>query len=351
MREIKNTQKLFINPDMQLDEILKFMQLGQEKILVVVDKDNKLLGTITDGDIRRELISNGVNTASNAEKIMNPEPIYSNLENRDNWLNILSSNGIEHLLICDTDKKIISIFRGSLTVDKNPKEVEVLIHAGGKGLRMGKEYKNIPKPLIEVSGLTLIERNINNVINQGFKSINISLSHKSDVIAEFLNKKYKNNTFNLIFEDEPLGTAGSLLKLTEIKSDAEAILSINSDLIFKTNLSNFLNHHVELKNAITIGTAKFTYQLPYGVLSDEDNKVIIDEKPLQKFNVLSGVNLIDASYLKQIQFQKLDMDELIQMTQDLEKRVGYYDLGSEWIDIGNQEKLEIAKKLVDMNLI
>ena len=123
------------------------------------------------------------------------------------------------------------------------------------------------------------------------------------------------------------------------------------DLIFKTNLSNFLNHHVELKNAITIGTAKFTYQLPYGVLSDEDNKVIIDEKPLQKFNVLSGVNLIDASYLKQIQFQKLDMDELIQMTQDLEKRVGYYDLGSEWIDIGNQEKLEIAKKLVDMNLI
>ena len=351
MREIKNTQKLFINPDMQLDEILKFMQLGQEKILVVVDKDNKLLGTITDGDIRRELISNGVNTASNAEKIMNPEPIYSNLENRDNWLNILSSNGIEHLLICDTDKKIISIFRGSLTVDKNPKEVEVLIHAGGKGLRMGKEYKNIPKPLIEVSGLTLIERNINNVINQGFKSINISLSHKSDVIAEFLNKKYKNNTFNLIFEDEPLGTAGSLLKLTEIKSDAEAILSINSDLIFKTNLSNFLNHHVELKNAITIGTAKFTYQLPYGVLSDEDNKVIIDEKPLQKFNVLSGVNLIDASYLKQIQFQKLDMDELIQMTQDMEKRVGYYDLGSEWIDIGNQEKLEIAKKLVDMNLI
>jgi len=351
MREIKNTQKLFINPDMQLDEILKFMQLGQEKILVVVDKDNKLLGTITDGDIRRELISNGVNTASNAEKIMNPEPIYSNLENKDNWLNILSSNGIEHLLICDTDKKIISIFRGSLTVDKNPKEVEVLIHAGGKGLRMGKEYKNIPKPLIEVSGLTLIERNINNVINQGFKSINISLSHKSDVIAEFLNKKYKNNTFNLIFEDEPLGTAGSLLKLTEIKSDAEAILSINSDLIFKTNLSNFLNHHVELKNAITIGTAKFTYQLPYGVLSDEDNKVIIDEKPLQKFNVLSGVNLIDASYLKQIQFQKLDMDELIQMTQDLEKRVGYYDLGSKWIDIGNQEKLEIAKKLVNMNLI
>ena len=351
MREIKNTQKLFINPDMQLDEILKFMQLGQEKILVVVDKDNKLLGTITDGDIRRELISNGVNTASNAEKIMNPEPIYSNLENKDNWLNILSSNGIEHLLICDTDKKIISIFRGSLTVDKNPKEVEVLIHAGGKGLRMGKEYKNIPKPLIEVSGLTLIERNINNVINQGFKSINISLSHKSYVIAEFLNKKYKNNTFNLIFEDEPLGTAGSLLKLTEIKSDAEAILSINSDLIFKTNLSNFLNHHVELKNAITIGTAKFTYQLPYGVLSDEDNKVIIDEKPLQKFNVLSGVNLIDASYLKQIQFQKLDMDELIQMTQDMEKRVGYYDLGSEWIDIGNQEKLEIAKKLVDMNLI
>ena len=351
MREIKNTQKLFINPDMQLDEILKFMQLGQEKILVVVDENNKLLGTITDGDIRRELISNGVNTASNAEKIMNPEPIYSNLENRDNWLNILNSNGIEHLLICDTDKKIISIFRGSLTVDKNPKEVEVLIHAGGKGLRMGKEYKNIPKPLIEVNGLTLIERNINNVINQGFNSINISLSHKSDVIAEFLNKKYENNTFNLIFEDVPLGTAGSLLKLTEIKSNAEAILSINSDLIFKTNLSNFLNHHVELKNAITIGTARFTYQLPYGVLSDEDNKVIIDEKPLQKFNVLSGVNLIDASYIKQIQFQKLDMDELIQMTQDMEKRVGYYDLGSEWIDIGNQEKLEIAKKLVDMNLI
>tara|TARA_B100000282_G_scaffold254149_1_gene199626 strand:+ start:141 stop:1196 length:1056 start_codon:yes stop_codon:yes gene_type:complete len=351
MREIKNTQKLFINPDMQIDEVLKFMQLGQEKILVVVDEDNKLLGTITDGDIRRELISNGVNTASNAEKIMNPEPIYSNLENKNNWLNILSSNGIEHLLICDTDKKIISIFRGSLTVDKNPKEVEVLIHAGGKGLRMGKEYKNIPKPLIEVNGLTLIERNINNVINQGFNSINISLSHKSDVIAEFLNKKYQNNTFNLIFEDEPLGTAGSLLKLTEIKSNAEAILSINSDLIFKTNLSNFLNHHVELKNTITIGTARFTYQLPYGVLSDEDNKVIIDEKPLQKFNVLSGVNLIDASHLEQIQFQKLDMDELIQMTQDMEKRVGYYDLGSEWIDIGNQEKLEIAKKLVDMNLI
>ena len=133
MKEINNIEKFLISGSESLENILTLMEKGAERILLVVDVKKKLLGTITDGDIRRELISSGLNASSNAQKIMNPAPIFSIDKEKDRWSNYFIENEIEHLPICTEDKIVKKIIR--FTPEKNNllKNVSVLIFAVGKG--------------------------------------------------------------------------------------------------------------------------------------------------------------------------------------------------------------------------
>ncbi len=352
MKEINNIEKFLISGSESLENILTLMEKGAERILLVVDVKKKLLGTITDGDIRRELISSGLNASSNAQKIMNPAPIFSIDKEKDRWSNYFIENEIEHLPICTEDKIVKKIIR--FTPEKNNllKNVSVLIFAGGKGVRMGDKYSNTPKAIIEINEQSLIARILDNLGNEGFHNISIALNHESEKIINYLNEKIPDNSFNFIIEDEPLGTAGALFELIKQDGVEENILAINSDILFQSNLTKFLDHHIDLENDITVGTAKYSYKLPYGVVHEENvDQFSIEEKPIQNFNVLSGIYIVNKEILGRFKTTKLDMDNLIKTIQEMNNSIGYYDIGSKWMDVGNEEALELAKKFIDADII
>ena len=232
------------------------------------------------------------------------------------------------------------------------KNVSVLIFAGGKGVRMGDKYSNTPKAIIEINEQSLIARILDNLGNEGFHNISIALNHESEKIINYLNEKIPDNSFNFIIEDEPLGTAGALFELIKQDGIEENILAINSDILFQSNLTKFLDHHIDLENDITVGTAKYSYKLPYGVVHEENvDQFSIEEKPIQNFNVLSGIYIVNKEILGRFKTTKLDMDNLIKTIQEMNNSIGYYDIGSKWMDVGNEEALELAKKFIDADII
>lgn len=352
MKEINNIKDFVISETENLENILKLMEKGGERILLVVDQENKLLGTITDGDIRRELISSGLKASSNAQKIMNSLPFFSTNKEKHIWKELFSKHDIEHLPICNEDRIIEKIIRFTPENNDISKNVSVLIFAGGKGVRMGEKYSDIPKSIIEVDGKALIHRVIENLLSQGFNDISIALNHQSEKIVHYLDKNLPEQNFNYIYEKTPQGTAGSLFTLSKNFKIEENILAINSDILFETNLTKFLQHHIELSNDITVGTAKYSYKLPYGVVNENSpNNISIEEKPIHKFNVLSGIYLLRKQLLENFQIEKIDMDNLIELVQNKEFAVGYFDIGSTWMDVGNEEALELATKFVSSKLI
>lgn len=352
MEEINKIEKFLISGSESLENILKLMEKGAENFLLVVDGKKKLLGTISDSDIRQELISSGLNASSNAQKIMNPTPIFSTDKEKDKWNNYFIENEIEHLPICSEDKIVKKIIRSIPEKNNFLKNVSVLIFAGGKGVRMGEKYSNTPKAIIEINEKSLISRILDNLEDEGFNNISIALNHESEKIINYLNEKIPNNSFNFIIEDEPLGTAGALFELIKQEGVEENILAINSDILFQSNLTKFLDNHIDLENDITVGTAKYSYKLPYGVVHEENvNQFSIEEKPIHKFNVLCGIYILNKEILSKFKTTKLDMDKLIKATQKMNDSVGYHDIGSKWMDVGSEEALELAKKFINAELI
>ena len=352
MKVLKDIKKFLVSEEESLEIILSKMEKGMEGILLVVDRDGYLIGTITDGDIRRELISNGLKAASNAKKIMNKNPTFTHSTNEEDWQKILLEKDITHLPVCSEDMTVKSIIGYKPMNNIEQKENSVIIFAGGKGIRMGEKFANVPKSLITIENTSLIERVINNVIDEGFIKISIALSHDSEKIISYLDSLNYDIDFNYIIEENPKGTAGSIFDCIERDNTELPILALNSDILFNTNLTKFYEHHLELSNDITIGTAKYSLQLPYGVVKDQDmfEGIVIEEKPIQNFNVIAGIYFINKNSLRNLKPGELDMDELINLMQSNENSVGYYDLGSKWIDVGNEESLQLAEKFVKSNL-
>ena len=352
MKEINKIEKFLISGSESLENILTLMEKKKEKFFIVVDAKKKLLGTISDADIRRELISSGLNASSNAQKIMNSTPIFSTDKEKDKWSNYFIENEIEHLPICTEDKIVEKIIQFIPKKNNLLKDVSVLIFAGGKGVRMGAKYSNTPKAIIEINQKSLIERILDNLKNEGFYNISIALNHESEKIINYLNKKIPDNSFNYIIEDEPLGTAGALFELIKQDGVEENILVINSDILFQSNLSKFLDHHTNFENDITVGTAKYFYKLPYGVVREGNvDQFSIEEKPILKFNVLCGIYIVNKEVLSKFKTTKLDMDSLIKTIQEINNSVGYYDIGPKWMDVGSEGALELANKFINLDII
>ena len=170
-------------------------------------------------------------------------------------------------------------------------------------------------------------------------------------IINYLNKKIPDNSFNFIIEDEPLGTAGALFELIKQDGVEENILAINADIVFQSNFTKFLDCHIDLGNDITVGTAKYFYKLPYGVVQVDVDQFTIEEKPILKFNVLCGIYIVNKEILSKFKTTKLDMDNLIEIIQEINNSIGYYDIGPKWMDVGSEGALELANKFINSDII
>jgi dTDP-glucose pyrophosphorylase len=312
---------------------IKKLNILKEKILVVLNERKNVIGTITDGDIRRFFLTS---KKKNIKNLMNSSPLVIT----ESFLNKLSKKQKQKYRfapLIDKKKKFIKLV--NLYNYFNINSVIIFIFAGGKGLRLKPLTNNIPKPLIKIKNKTIIETIINSLYKEGFCEFYISVNYQQNKIIKYLNSKITNNLrINFIKENKYLGTAGSLSLL---KNNKKIILAINSDIITNLNFKNLISHHLQNNSDLSICIKEKDNRIPYGVININNNKIIsLNEKPLEKHYFNAGIYVLKDKIVKLIpKYKKIDMPELIMKAIKNKYNVSPFYMYENWTDIGSKETL------------
>ncbi len=343
MYTLKNINQLTINKGQKISDAIKKINASKIKIVFVIDKNKKLLGSISSGDIRRS-IRNKVDQSSYVETIMFTKTTFV-YEKYEEKLNKKSFN--EYILCIPVVKKnkILKYFK-IINKPFNKKSNTIFLMAGGKGKRLYPLTKDTPKPMLRIKNVPIIEKIITEFKNQGFINFIISINYLASKIKSYLGtgKKLGVN-IKYINEKKFLGTAGSL-SLSDYKNLNSPIIVANSDLISEVDYSNLLDYHNKRKADLTICAINKIFEMPYGeiVLKHVKVKKII-EKPITNNLVNAGIYVIDKNILRGLKKNKrLMMNDFITHLIKRNKSILSYPIHENWIDIGNKLDLYKARK-------
>lgn len=345
-----NVEKLFINKEETIKQALEKLDKTAKKILLVTE-DRKLIGILTDGDIRRWILKNG-DLAESIQTIMTTSPKYILERDRKLSKKILKEGSIEAMPIINEKKEVIDIafwndkFNEKLKHDKldNP----VVIMAGGKGTRLYPYTRVLPKPLIPIGDTPIVERIIDRFNEHGCKDFYMTINHKKSMIKAYFNDVERDYKVDYIEEEKPLGTAGSLYLLKDkIK---ETFFLSNCDILIDGNYHSMLKHHKENKSKITLVTSLKHHVIPYGVMKINENGDLVEmiEKPEYSHLINTGMYILEPEVLEDIpENEFFHITDLINYYIDKEEKIGVYPVSEgSWLDMGEIKEMEnMIKKL------
>lgn len=339
-------KELFINEEITIKDAIKRLDETAKKILLVTDSNNKLLGIITDGDIRRWILRNG-DLLEKVSLIMNTSPIFIYESNVSFARQIMKDEMIEAVPVLNEKKEVTNIifwndrFNTKLNYFEkmnNP----VVIMAGGEGRRLEPFTKILPKPLIPIGDTPIVERIINRFNEYGCTDFHLTVNYKKDMIKAYFNDIERDYSVNYVEESKPLGTAGSLYLLEDQLKDTFFVS--NCDILIDGNYSDMLKYHKENKNKITLITSLRHYTIPYGVIKIDENSVVkeIIEKPEYDYLVNTGMYLLEPECLKDIPENTFfHITELINKYVEENEKVGIYPVSeNSWLDMGQFKEME-----------
>ena len=315
------------------------------KIALVLDENYLLLGTISDGDFRRGMLS-GLTLEDTVEKIMNKNPRTVNEgTSRLEILKLMNDTKILQIPIVDRNNSVIGLHLwDDISVQAKYSNIMVIM-AGGKGSRLHPQTENCPKPMLLVAGIPILEHIIKRARSQGFNHFIIAINYLGQIIEDYFKDGHKFGVkIEYLHEDVPLGTAGALSLLSN--KPERAFIVTNGDVITDINYSDFLEYHTVQNAAATVAVHTHEFQIPYGVVQINGLEVeSYEEKPIVSSLINAGVYALDPDILDLITEPKFrDMPELLDISRDLKKKVIVYPLHESWIDIGRPIDLEIANK-------
>lgn len=333
-----------ININTKIKKALELLQKSKIKTLAVINKDKKLLGTITDGDIRRGLLKN-INISDNIQKVYNKNPNFY-VEGRKNNKNFLR----KFLPVVDKNKKFLKISHYLETKKSllNP----VFILAGGKGKRLRPITRKIPKPLVKVDHKnSILGLLLQNLKKEGFINFYISVNYLAGNFKKYFKKNYKDLNIKIIKEKKILGTAGPL-SLLNLKNINYPILVLNGDLITNMNFIQLLNYHKSMKSDMTVCVKKESQIFRFSKLDVDKNQNIKDikEKPNIEHLLSAGIYLINRKLIKIIKKNRyLDMPDFISELIQKKYKVKAFYIFENWLDVGTKKTLSLARKNLKKN--
>lgn len=308
----------------------------QGNVLFVVNKVGQMMGTITDGDIRRGLLKN-LNVQSLAIEAANTNFYFiSYKEDFDDLETIknIKNRQIKFVPLLDGNKKLINIinidnYKGFLPLD-------VFIMAGGKGARLMPLTKDCPKPMLKIGNKPIIEHNIDRLISFGISNITISINYLGNVIQDYLGNGLKKGVnINYVQEVEPLGTLGSISLTSSFKSDY--ILIMNSDLLTDIDYLDFFETFKKSQVDLSVATIPYYVDVPYAVLEMNERNYIhsLKEKPKYTYYSNAGIYLIKKKVLDLVPFNQFyNATDLIEDIINNNGLVSSFPILSYWLDIG-----------------
>jgi dTDP-glucose pyrophosphorylase len=343
----KNT---LIKPNATIREAIGVLDNTSLQVCLVADDENRLLGTITDGDVRRAILHEKSMDCPVCE-IMHKDPhVAPEGLDREELLSRMARARVHQIPLLDDDGRI----KGLAVVDDilrhaKSKDTWVVLMAGGQGSRLRPLTEETPKPLLKIGDKAILELIVENFVKQGFRQFYISVNYRAETIkTHFGDGKRWGAEIRYLQESETMGTAGSLRLIKELPETP--LLVMNADLLTKVDFHRLLDYHQSHGAAATMGVREYDFQVPFGVVRlDGDSVKSIDEKPVHRFFVNAGIYLIepdaltlalsntkDASYL--------DMPDLFRHLIDEKQKTTVFPIREYWLDIGRMDDFEQAQR-------
>ena len=344
-----------IHPQAKIKEAMEAMGKTAEKLLLVVTNKQVLIGTLSDGDIRRYILRGG-DLSGTIQGVYKTDPIFvfQNDYNIEQIKQILRKNRIGLIPILHKDRKVVdfvtweTIFGNSRESEKQKLDIPVVIMAGGKGTRLEPFTRVLPKPLIPVGEKTVIDHIIDRFRAYGISEFYLTIHHMSKIIRAYFEEKEQDYSVSIAEEDEPRGTAGSL-KLLSDKLNKPFFVS-NCDILIETDYADLYRFHLQNKHDLTLVASAKQFNIPYGIceLNGGGSLDRIEEKPEYNFLVNAGMYVLNPSVLELIPDNQLfHITHLIDKIKENEGQIGVYPVSEKaWIDVGQWAEYRKALKVI-----
>lgn len=335
---------LLIRPEASIIEAIKAIEAGGAQIALVTDTEGKLLGTVTDGDIRRGLLK-GIATSQAVAQVMNKTPrVLDAGLGRAAAVEMMRRLSIHQLPVIDAHSRVVGLELFDELVAPQDSDTLVVLMAGGLGTRLRPLTENVPKPMIPVGGRPLLETIVRNFETQGFRRIFLSVNYKSEVIREHFGDGLRFGvSIDYLVEQQRLGTAGALSLLPQRPTGP--IIVMNGDLLTSVNFRHLVEFHRQQGARATMCVREYSFQVPYGVVQTDGSRLKqIVEKPVHSFFVNAGVYVIEPSALVLLpEGQPFDMPQLFDAITSRDGIASVFPIHEYWLDIGRFDDLERAQ--------
>lgn len=341
---MKDWRKVMISPGITLRETIQVIDSGALKIALVIDGEKRLLGTVSDGDIRRGILR-GCSLEDPIRQVMNMHPTVAHQnEGREKILALMRQKQVYQIPVVDGDGMLVGLEVLEKVLESPRRDNWVVLMAGGLGTRLKPLTDDLPKPLLKIGGKPILETIIENFLEYGFCRFFISVNYKSELIeAHFGDGSRWGAEIRYLREEKKLGTAGALGLLPE--RPTLPVLVMNGDVLTKVNFQQLLDFHLEHRAAATMCVREYDFQVPYGVVKLDKHRIYsIEEKPVQRFFVNAGIYVLEPETLDLIPHNDYyDMPTLFEQLVQQKSETAVFPIREYWLDIGRMDDFERAE--------
>ena len=338
---LQDIPSISVLPDTPRREVLRILDARALGFVLVTDAGQRLLGTITDGDIRRALLRE--DGAETARDFMNPEPRV--LHTPRDYSAFLARNRLTFVPIVDADRQVLSVALAAHNPGRRIDHVCVVVMAGGLGSRLGALTRETPKPLLEIGGEPILQRIVRRFRDEGFRHFIFCVNYKAGMIQDhFGDGSDLSVHIDYITETRRMGTGGALSLIG--RRDFTRFVVTNADILCSDSYREMLEFHEEQGAAATMAVREYVIEIPFGVVETNGFEIrSLREKPSFTYFINAGYYVIEAAALGHVSPDtSFDMPSLFDILRQQNERTRIYPTQGNWIDIGRPEDLDIARQ-------
>lgn len=348
MIESSDWRRAILAPESLVHEAISTINNTGLGIALVSNSDEVLLGTITDGDIRRGLLK-GLGTSSAVTEIMNRQPIVvPQWFHRSDVVQVMNENQLRQIPVVNAGGRLSGLYTLNEFNAPRSRDNIMIIMAGGMGRRLYPQTANCPKPLLPIGGKPILEHIIRRASSQGFSNFTIAVHHLGNMIENYFGTGESLGVrIEYLREESPLGTAGALSLLSSIPK--QPLIVTNGDVLTDINYGELIDFHVQNSAVATMAVRRHEMQNPFGVVNIEDYLISgYEEKPIITSYINAGVYVFDHSVPRLFKNpEKLDMSQLFQKLLIDSRKIIAYPVHEGWLDVGHPQDFLKAKNLYE----
>ncbi len=340
-------QKLVVTANASIKKVISILNDTGLKIILVVNEEDQLVGTISDGDIRRGLLKS-LNIDDSIESIIHRNPMVVPVGlGRDLIVNLMRTNKVHQLPVVDQNNHIVGLYLWDELITPPVRENVMVIMAGGLGVRLRPHTESCPKPMLPIAGKPMLEHIIDRAKLEGFNNFVLAIHYLGDVIEDYFGNGSKFDVnIEYLREQTPLGTAGAL-SLFDRRPTGPFIVT-NGDVITDIRYGELLDFHIRNGGSATMAVRVYEWQHPFGVVQTDGINILgFDEKPIARSHVNAGVYVLDPIALNHLSVgSRCDMPNLFDRLKSQSLRALAYPMHESWIDVGRPTDYRYAENIL-----